>query len=285
MRILVTGARGLLGTPLCELLAREHDVTGVDIEEMDITDAAQVATVMDAARPERVVHLAAWTDVDGCEREPAQADAVNAVGTRNLAEACAERGVALLYVSTDYVFDGRKAEPYVESDPTGPLSAYGRSKLAGETAVRELLPQWWVVRLQSVYGLKRRSFVDAILARARAGEELSVVTDQRVSPSYAPDLAAGVAAVLLRAEPGIYHLSNSGSCTWYDCAQHALATAGLADVPVRAIEAAELGRPAPRPGYSVFSCDRLLDATGHRMRPWQDALNEYLRERALEESQ
>ncbi len=276
MRILLTGGRGLLGTPLSERLASAHDVLQLDIEEMDVTDSAAVVAVLTDARPDRVLHLAAWTDVDGCEGDPARAHEINAVGARNVAEACAGIGAGLLYVSTDYVFDGSKDGPYDVDDATGPISAYGRSKLAGEEFVRALAPTWWIVRCQSIYGLQRTSFVDAILARAAGGEPLRVVTDQRVSPSYAPDLAEALEAVVLRGTPGVYHASNDGSCTWYECAEAALEIAGLDDVSMASITAAELGRPAPRPANSVFSLDRLEREAGCRLRPWRDALAEYL---------
>jgi dTDP-4-dehydrorhamnose reductase len=283
MRITVTGAAGLVGGPLVRRLSERHEVTGIDLPELDVRDGARVLEALRLSRPNVVAHLAAMTDVDGCERDPAAADAVNAQGTLNVAVACRELGTDMLYVSTDYIFDGRKTTPYVEEDAPHPLSAYGRSKLAGEMHVREVAPRWWIVRCQSIYGAGRKSFVDAILARAASGGALRVVTDQRVSPSWCEDVAEGIAAALLRAPHGLYLLSNSGSCTWYECARDALDLMGFGNVPIEPITAAELARPAPRPANSVFDCTKLERATGFRARPWRDALSRYL-SRAPQES-
>jgi len=283
MRILVTGARGLVGGPLVRRLSPAHEVLGLDLPELDVRDADACAAAVTRFRPDRVMHLAAWTDVDGAEKDPAGAAAVNDAGTRNVASACRAAGAAMLYVSTDYVFDGRKTSPYREDDPVAPLSAYGRTKLAGEDHVRAIAPSWWIVRCQSIYGAGRKSFVDAILGAARAGDPLSVVADQRVQPSWCEDVAEAIAAVLLRAPFGVYHVANSGSCTWRECAQAALELAGLrVEVAAKtatqhAAERAAKGlKTATRPANSVFDCTKLTEATGHVMRPWRDALSAYL---------
>jgi dTDP-4-dehydrorhamnose reductase len=170
MRLLVTGGRGLLGGPLTRLLAARHEVLVFDVDDMDVTDEEAVLRTVARARPDRVVHLAAWTDVDGCEKDPARADRVNAGGTRNVAQACREVSAPLLHVSTDYVFDGAKEGTWNEGDAPRPLSAYGRSKLAAEEHVRGVAPRWTIVRAQSLYGKGAKSFPDAILGRARAAE-------------------------------------------------------------------------------------------------------------------
>ncbi len=283
MRILVTGARGLVGGPLVRRLAAEHSVDARDLPELDVRDADACRRALVESKAERVVHLAAWTDVDGAERDPAGAAAVNAVGAENVALACRESGAAMLYVSTDYVFDGTKSTPYREDDAENPLSVYGRTKLDGERRVRGHAPRWWIVRCQSIYGAGRKSFVDAILGRAASGGALSVVADQRVQPSWSEDVADAVAAVLLRAAPGVYLAANSGSCTWRECALAAVEAAGLR-VPVaaktaaqHAAERASAGQlTAPRPANSVFDCTKFESATGLRMRPWRDALAAYL---------
>lgn len=285
MRIVVTGAAGLVGRPLVRRLAERHEVTGLDLPEWDVRDEAAVLGALRKAAPQRVAHLAAMTDVDGCERDPAAADAVNATGTLNVARACRDVGAELLYVSTDYVFDGTKHGPYVEDDAINPLSAYGRSKLAGEGHVRDVAPRSWIVRCQSIYGAGRRSFVDAILAKARAGEPLRVVADQTVSPSWCEDVADALAAALLTAPYGLYLFSNSGSCTWHECARAALDLAGLTRVPVEPTTAAELARPARRPANSVFDCAKFARATGRRARPWRDALASYLASRRSGETE
>lgn len=277
MRALVTGAGGLLGRPLVRELARRgHEVAPADLPDTDVTDPAAARRAVEGSRPDLVLHLAAWTDVDGCERDPARSDAVNAGGARNVAAACREAGVAMLHVSTDYVFDGTKDGPWNEDDPVGPLSAYGRSKLAAERHVRELVPRWTIVRAQSLYGAGPKSFPDAILARARKGEPLRVVTDQRVSPTWVEDLAAGIASVAEREVRGLLHVANAGSCTWWECARATLDLAGLRDVPVGETTAAAFARPAPRPANSAFDCSRFSAAAGAPLRPWRDALAAYL---------
>jgi dTDP-4-dehydrorhamnose reductase len=284
MRILVTGARGLVGGPLVRRLSAAHEVLGLDLPEFDVRDADACTAAVVRFRPERVLHLAAWTDVDGAEKNPAGAAAVNDTGTRNVALACRATGAAMLYVSTDYVFDGSKTSPYGEDDPVGPLSAYGRTKLAGEEHVRSLAPKWWIVRCQSIYGAGKKSFVDAILARAESGQRLSVVTDQRVSPSWCEDVAEALASVVLSAAPGLYLASNGGSCTWLECARAALDLRGMQHVPIEPTTAAKLARPAPRPANSLFDCSKLERATGRRMRPWRDALAAYLATPAVKEA-
>lgn len=283
MKILVTGARGLVGGPLCRRTSAAHEVTALDLPELDVRDAAACLDAVSRHTPECVVHLAAWTDVDGAERDPAGAAAVNAGGTRHVAAACRAVGASMLYVSTDYVFDGTKTTPYGEDDATNPLSVYGRTKLDGEKHVRELAPRWWIVRCQSIYGAGRKSFVDAILARAAAGGALSVVADQRVSPSWCEDVAEALVAVLTKAPPGLYLASNSGACTWRECAQTVVELSGLhVDVGAKtaaqhAAERTAQGLPtAARPANSVFDTTKLAQATSRTMRPWRDALAGYL---------
>jgi dTDP-4-dehydrorhamnose reductase len=281
MRIVVTGARGLVGGPLCRRLAAGgHVVEGLDLPELDVCDAAACESAVRGAAPDRVVHLAAWTDVDGAERDPQGAAAVNADGARNVAAACRAANVPMMYVSTDYVFDGAKTTPYAEDDATNPQSTYGRTKLDGERHVREIAPKWWIVRCQSIYGAGKKSFVDAILARAASGAPLSVVADQRVAPSWCEDVAEALAALLV-APYGVYHFSNSGSCTWIECARAALDLAGRAEAPITPTTAAALARPAARPANSVFDLTKYERATGLRPRPWRDALAAYLETREV----
>jgi dTDP-4-dehydrorhamnose reductase len=277
VKVLLTGGRGLLGAPLAACLrAGGADVRVTDVPEVDVTSPEAVGAALGDYRPEVVVHLAAWTDVDGCEREPERAGIVNGDGTRIVAEACLAVGARLLYVSTDYVFDGTSTAAYTEDVATAPLSVYGESKLAGERHVRDCGVPGWIARCQSIYGRGKKSFADAILARARAGDPLRVVTDQVVCPTYAADLAAALAAIVLEAEDGLYLVANSGACTWYEFARAVLDESGFTETPIEKITAAELGRDAPRPSNSRFDCSRLHAATGHVMRPWREALRVYL---------
>lgn len=285
MKILVTGGRGLLGTPLTRILSARHEVHAFDVDDMDVTDEEAVSRVVSRVRPDRVIHLAAWTDVDACEGDPARAESANALGTRNVASAARAASAPMLHVSTDYVFDGAKQGAWVESDPTRPLSVYGRTKLAAEEHVRAIVPLWTIVRAQSVYGAGRKSFPDAILARARSGAPLSVVTDQHVCPTWVEDLAAAIATLLAAGGgAGVYHVSNSGSCTWLECARTVLDLSGLEHVPIAPVTAASLARPAPRPANSVFDCSRFERDTGTQLRPWRAALAEYLATRRAKET-
>lgn len=279
MKVLVTGARGMLGSDLCEALAGKHEVRGVDIEDFDVTDAGAVREALAAGRPEVVVHCAAWTDVDGCERDPERAFLHNGWGTRNVARGAGEVGAALVYVSTDFVFDGEKGEPYTEFDAPNPLSVYGASKLAGEEAVRGLVGRHYVVRSAWLFGARGRNFVRAILEAAAEREEIPVVGDQFGSPTYTRDLAGGIADIILagRVVPGTYHLANSGMCSWAELAEEALRQAGR-PTRVRPISTAEWESPTRRPTCSALR-SRWLELQGvGGLRGWQDALASYLEE-------
>ncbi|MBI4880108.1 MAG: dTDP-4-dehydrorhamnose reductase [Planctomycetes bacterium] len=276
--LLITGANGMLGSELRSLAAPRREVICTDIAEMDVTDLAAVREVFAANRPSVVVHGGALTDVDGCETDPDRAFRVNALGTRNVALAAAEQGAPVLYVSTDYVFDGRATRPYVEFDPVGPRSVYGASKLAGERFVRELAAgRFWIVRTQWVYGFRGKNFVDTILAAARAGKPLRVVDDQIGCPTWARDLARGVLAIIDQ-DPGYgtYHCSSRGSCSWFAFAGEILRMAGVAPVSLEPMPSSELDRAAPRPAYSVLRNYMLEQTIGDLMPPWQEALAGYL---------
>lgn len=234
MGILVTGAKGQLGVELLEILGLTHEVIGLDLPELDITGPAAADQVADLG-PAWVVHAAAATYVDGCERDPAWAQAVNGEGTRRVADGCRRAGAGMIYISTDFVFDGRKGSPYTEADEPAPLSAYGRSKLAGEGATRALALRWPIVRTAWLYGASGKSFVKTIVEKAAAGEALRVVDDQIGSPTYARDLARALAELVARQLTGVYHLTNGGSCSWYEFARAILEQAGLAATPLTPI--------------------------------------------------
>ena len=271
MRIVITGADGQLGVELVRALAVQGEVIGSTLTDLDVTDP-RCAGRLAALRPDWVVHAAAATDVDGCESEPERAMAVNAEGTRRVAEGCRQAGAGLAYISTDYVFDGRKGQPYTEEDLPAPLSVYGRSKLEGEHATRALASRWVIIRTAWLYGTHGRNFVKTILEKAAAGERLRVVDDQVGSPTYAADLADAVGQMLGRGVTGLFHVTNSGSCSWFEFAGRILRLAGAASVPLDRISSAELRRPARRPAYAVLQ-DAAWRAAGlPPLRPWPDAL-------------
>ena len=272
---MVTGAEGQLGVELVRALAAQGEVIGVDIAELDVTHP-ECADRVAALGPDWVVHAAAATDVDSCEREPDVAMAVNAEGTRRVAEGCRRAGAGLVYLSTDYVFDGRKGAPYTEWDAPAPLNAYGRSKLEGEGAVRSLVSRWVIVRTAWLYGAYGKNFVKTVLAKAAAGEKLQVVDDQVGSPTYAADLARAVVLLLSRGLSGVYHVTNSGSCSWYEFTREILRLICADVVSVDRITSDELNRPARRPAYSVLENAAWRAAGLPPLRPWPEALADML---------
>lgn len=250
MRVVVTGAGGQLGRELVAALAG-HEVTGLDRRAVDVGDRDAVLQAVTARSPDVVVHAAAWTDVDGCERDPDRAYRVNALGTRHVAEAARLAGAHLCYVSTDYVFAGDEQRAYTEWDEPRPRSAYGRSKLGGE---RELGPGDTVVRTSWLCGRHGRNFVKTMLLLAAEQDEIRVVDDQHGSPTFAADLAGAVRRLAVARLPGTYHVTNAGHTTWFTLARETLAAAGMEPEKVRPVATAELDppRPAPRPAWSVL---------------------------------
>ena len=252
MRVLVTGAGGQLGRDVVDRCAAAGDqVVACDHATLDVADRDRVLQVMAAAAPDAVVHAGAWTNVDGCETEPDRAYAVNALGTRHVAEAARMVGARVCYLSTDYVFDGTATRPYHEWDATNPLSVYGRSKLAGEAV---LGPDDTVVRTSWVCGRHGRNFVKTILARAAEGRQLTVVDDQHGCPTFTEDLAAMIRTLVVARRPGVFHVTNQGPTTWYRFARDAVELAGFDPALVTPVTTAEMHppRPAPRPANSVL---------------------------------
>jgi len=275
VKVVLTGARGLLGTELKEVLDRTHAVVPLSRKDLDVTAPAVTATLR-LCRPDLVIHAAGYTDVDGCEKDSVKAFRVNTEGTEQVARACRELGVPLLTFSTDYVFDGRKGTPYREEDVANPLSVYGRSKWEAEQKVREVLHEYFVVRTAWLYGRTGRSFVRSLLTQAKTARELRVVDDQVGCPTWAADLAEGVARLIEKAPFGLYHLTNSGSCSWFEFAQAIVADAGLSGVSVSPISSKDFGRHAPRPQYSVLENEAWLSTCGEPLRPWRQALRTFL---------
>jgi len=276
MRCLVTGANGLLGSELVAYLRGEgEEVVAWDLPEHDVTSVESTINGIHGVRPEVVFHLAAWTDVDGCEKDPARALSVNSQGTWAVALAAAEVGCKLVYLSTDYVFDGRKKRPYRENDRPNPLSVYGRTKLMGEQAVARNCGRRFIVRTSWLFGRQGRNFVDTIRRKARETAILEVVSDQVGSPTYAVDLCAPLWQLACSEHYGVYHLTNSGHCSWFEFAQEIVRLTG-AQCQVRPITTAACGRPAPRPPFSVLENRNFRRRFGRQLRPWQEALKEYL---------
>jgi len=226
--------------------------------------------------PQLVIHTAAYTDVDGCEQHPDRAHKVNAIGTQNIALACARLDATMVYISTDFVFNGRKGRPYIEFDAPDPLSVYARSKLAGEQYVRALLKKWFIVRTSWLFGKNGKNFVETILRLAGERDELSVVNDQIGSPTFAGDLVPEMARLIATEAYGIYHLSNNGACSWFDYARKILELAHVENVRVVPISTETLGRPAVRPAYSVLRNYCMELTIGDRMRSWEEGLAAYL---------
>jgi dTDP-4-dehydrorhamnose reductase len=278
-KILVIGAKGMLGRDLVETLRvsfPEDEITGWDLEEIDIEGEKSTVTQIRNLEPGIIVHLAAYTDVDGCELNEKKAFAVNAEGTKHVTLGAAACGAKVVTLSTDYVFDGKKGRPYVEQDRPNPLNVYGRSKWKGEQYVRELVKDALIVRTQWLYGKHGRNFVASILRQAREKDVLSVVNDQVGSPTYTLDLSRAIALLIERKASGIFHVANRNSCTWYHYARTILELSGIEGVKVVPISSEELAYPAVRPAYSVLDTEKLKRETGLTLRPWVEALRDYL---------
>ena len=273
MRVFITGSSGQLGRALAARL-EAGEVFPCQRPECDITKPAEIRKAILSARPEIVLHCAAFTDVDGAARDPALAYRVNGQGTQNVALACAEAGAAMLYVSSNEVFDGRATEPYVEIDAPNPINAYGRSKRAGEWYVTRQLTQFYVVRTCWLYAGGGNNFIHKILARARAGQPLRVVTDEVASPTFAPDLADAIMRLIATGEFGVYHLTNAGYCSRFEWARRALELAGL-DGPLEPTTLDSFARPSTPPPFTPLA-NHAAAALGINLRPWEEALAEFL---------
>lgn len=280
MKVAVIGPRGQLGSALCEAFRRRAvDCVELDHGRVEVTDPQSVLVALRDARPAAVVNTAAFHKVDACEEDPKRAFEVNALGALHVARACREAGARCVYVSTDYVFDGAKAEPYREEDLPNPVNVYGASKLAGEHLVVQTCPDALVVRVASLFGGlgsrgKGTNFVLTVLERARRGEALRVVDDVRMSPTYAEDAAAAIVELVAGGASGVFHVVNKGACSWYELAVRVLELAGLR-VPVHPVPQEAYPARARRPRNSALSTAK-LEARGLRLPPWEDAVQRYL---------
>lgn len=282
MRVLILGATGLLGRALLEEWSTD-EVRGLGSRDVDIRGHSQLRRCFSDLRPDCTVLAAAYTDVDGCESDQKRAHDVNCMGAGNVALECKASGSQLLFVSTDYVFDGTKSTPYETNDEMNPLSVYAHSKAEAEKLVHEILPQACIVRTSWLFGANGQCFPNTILNAAEAGKNLSVVSDQIGRPTYNRDLARAIIKLCRVGAEGIVHASNSGSCSWHKFACYLLRVAGFLDIPVEPIPTEALSRPAMRPKHSVLSLTS-LEAYGIQMRPWQDAVIDYVDERTASSS-
>ena len=272
----------MLACAVAEVLSPDHQITGASHTEADITDENVMRKALASAQPDVVVNAAAFTDVDACETQQKLAFRVNAEGPRNLAIICNDLDIPLMHISTDYVFDGEKAEPYVEEDTPNPLSTYGRSKLEGEREVQRHLDRSWIVRVCGVFGPHRNNFVSLVVELGKKGQPLRIVKDQRLAPTYTFDAAAGIGRILRRGPYGLYHLTNQGFTSRMDFASEILRQAGLDGVPVTAISSGETGRPAARPRNSQLENARLKREGIELLPTWQDAVRRYLSQLSTE---
>lgn len=280
-RILVTGGTGMLGSALVREMTGRAILFPVGAQHFDLRDAGAVGDALRRLKPDVVIHTAAFTRVDEAESRSDEAFAVNDRGTAHVAVACAAVQAFLVYLSTDYVFDGTKGAPYVEEDATGPVNVYGRSKLEGEKHARGV-PGHLIVRTQGLYGRRGRSFVRAILEAAEAGRAISVADDVTTGVTYADDLAQAIRLLLEAEATGVYHAANTGPVTWAEFARATLDDSGRPDVPMTRIPASGTGRPAKRPAYSYLDSSRAAATIGRPLPPWRDALKRFVRDLAVE---
>jgi dTDP-4-dehydrorhamnose reductase len=275
MRVLVTGGHGMLGQDLVPLLRETgHDVKTPTHADVALEEKGALAAWLGDWAPERVYHLAAYTDVDGCEKDPERARLSNVVATEHVAALAFRHEAGLVYLSTDYVFDGSAKAPIPPDAQTAPLNAYGRTKAQGEEAVRRTVKRHWIVRVSWLSGPHGKNFIEAIRARIAANQALAVVTDQKGCPTFTFDLAPAIVRLPDVAVPGTYHLANSGECTWYDLAAEIVRRSG-AQIPIKRTTTCELNRPAMRPAYSVLDCSKAIAALGEPLPPWQESLARY----------
>ncbi|MBS4213126.1 dTDP-4-dehydrorhamnose reductase [Neobacillus rhizophilus] len=278
MKVVVTGAAGQLGQDvLLELERNNHQAIGADRQTLDISDEAAVQAFIQEVKPDVILHCAAYTNVDSAEQDEETAYKVNGLGAKYLAQAAKQTGAKMMYISTDYVFDGTASEPYEVDHPTKPLGAYGRTKLAGEVFVQENLEEFFIVRTAWVFGKHGNNFVKTMIRLGKERGEVGVVSDQVGSPTYTVDLAKFMVSLVETDKYGIYHATNSGICSWYEFAVEIFKQAEM-DVTVRPLTTEQFPRPAARPKYSVLSKKRIEEEGLTPLQSWKDALSAYLKE-------
>ena len=279
MKIFITGAAGKLGRQLARQLMKDHDVIGADARKLDVTDYRACQRIIHDIAPDIVLHPAAWTDVDGCARDPRQALLINGVGAHNIAASAAQLGIPVLYVSSNEVFDGRLNRPYTELDVPNPVNPYGYSKWYGERAVMQSNPRHYIVRTAWLFAHGGNNFVQAILKAAKAKKSLRVVTNEVANPTYANDVASAAAALIETQRYGSYHFVNEGAVSRWDFARRVLDRSGFQDTPIERISRHEWQRPSLAPEYTELA--NIAGASiGIRLRPWQESLQAFLQAEA-----
>ncbi|MEG0988130.1 MAG: dTDP-4-dehydrorhamnose reductase [Clostridium sp.] len=279
MRVLVTGAKGQLGTDVVnELNKRGIEAIGVDVQEMDITDASACRRVISEEKPDAVIHCAAYTAVDAAEDNVELCHRINAEGTRNIAEVCRNLDIKMMYISTDYVFNGTGETPWQPDDRREPLNVYGQAKYEGELAIEELLQKYFIVRIAWVFGVNGKNFVKTMLRLGKENRAVSVVDDQIGSPTYTYDLARLLVDMIQSEQYGRYHATNEGLCSWYEFAVEIFKQAGMSEVKVTPVDSSKFPSKAKRPSNSRISKDKLEENGFERLPAWQDALSRYLKE-------
>jgi dTDP-4-dehydrorhamnose reductase len=275
MRIAITGAAGLFGHGLVAAFSSRHRVIPLTRADADITDAEAVRVLLERIRPELVVHPAGIPDLDIADADPARAHLVNVEGIRHVVESARALGAAVVYISTDAVFNGQSTHPYVESDQPDPITVYGRTKLAGET-ITQTLPQHWIFRVPVLFGPGRTNFIEKSLRQIATGEEYITASDQMGCATYTLDAARKIMEIVEARRCGLYHLANQGTCTRFELARRAVELAGLDPSKVVGVPAAQMGRRAPRLKYAVMEMAALKAAGFSLPRPWPEALVDYL---------
>ena len=278
MKVLVTGVKGQLGYDVVnELRKRDIEPIGVDIQEMDITDADSVDRVITASQADAVIHCAAYTAVDAAEDNQEICHKVNVDGTQNIATVCKKLGIKMMYISTDYVFDGQGTRPWEPDDERNPLNVYGQTKYEGELAIQNTLDEYFIVRIAWVFGVNGKNFIKTMLNLAETHDHLTVVNDQYGSPTYTYDLARLLVDMIVTDKYGIYHATNEGICTWYEFACEIFRQAGV-QVEVEPVSSEAFPAKAKRPSNSRMSKDKLEQNGFRRLPAWQDAVGRYLKE-------
>jgi len=280
-KVLITGSRGMLGSKLVDALSSGYEIKGIDIRDCDITNRQEIIKIINDYNPDIIIHTAAYTDVDGSELNRQRAFAVNAQGTENVAEAAKVIGAILFFISTDYVFDGKKDKPYAEQDRPHPVNIYGESKLEGEKIIQALLRKYFILRTSWLFGPGGKNFVTTILEMAREKKALRVVKDQLGSPTYTLDLAGAIKSLLDNCcwqeadNFGIYHITNSESCSWYEFAKKIILLKQL-KTEILPISSSESKCPAVRPKMSILDNSKFITTFKLNLRPWPEAVRHFL---------